>query len=151
MKAARLACAILCVALLRSTGYADQQTRDEPKDKNVEDDAVKTSKPDRGHQMKAGLRKQIANRPVRASSSTSIRSRALERSSPAGGLHETETASASHGAPEFVRPRATVRGPTSLLSDTRHRGLNPAVISGSANPLKRNTAVIDGRQIHRQP
>jgi hypothetical protein len=54
-----------------------------------------------------------------------------------------------------VRPTSAVRAPvTSLnpsLNTVRHRGPNPAVVTGSANSSRRNTGVINGTVMNRRP
>lgn len=43
-------------------------------------------------------------------------------------------------------------GPTApVRNNVRHRGENPAVISGSANSVVRNTGAINGTSVHRRP
>lgn len=54
------------------------------------------------------------------------------------------------GRPPARSPRPV--GPAAApLSNVRHRSSNPAVITGSAGPGKRNTGAINGNQVHRRP
>ncbi len=50
-----------------------------------------------------------------------------------------------------VRPPSAVRPTMLSLNTVRHRGPNPAVVGGSANSNRRNTAAIDGTRMHRKP
>lgn len=49
-----------------------------------------------------------------------------------------------------IRPKRAARTALPRLSDVRHRGPNPAVISGSVSLRNRNTGVIDGTKVHRR-
>ena len=150
MKTAHFGSVILCVALICSMGYANQSSGDKP-DQNAASAPAKTPRRDFAGDAKSNIRKPLAKRPARGSFSTSIRPRPLGRSSPSAKaeLHQNETA----GRSGPVRHLPAVRSSASfaLSSNTRHRSLNSAVISGSGDPLKRNTVAIDGRQVHRQP
>jgi hypothetical protein len=54
-----------------------------------------------------------------------------------------------------VRPTSAVRAPVASLNPSlntvRHRGPNPAVVSGSANSLSRTTGAINGTRMNRKP
>ena len=64
-----------------------------------------------------------------------------------GGSIQNETV---NSAPSVRRPNA-IR-PTMLSFNTvRHRGPNPAVVGGTANPACRNTGTINGTRMNRKP
>jgi hypothetical protein len=67
------------------------------------------------------------------------------------GLIQNETASNAMpvGPPGTVRPTAVTLNPS--FNNVRHRGPNPAVVSGSANSASRNTGAINGTRMHRKP
>jgi hypothetical protein len=54
-----------------------------------------------------------------------------------------------------VRPTSAVRAPVTSLNPSlncvRHRGPNPAVVTGSANSNRRNAGAINGTLMHRRP
>ena len=50
-----------------------------------------------------------------------------------------------------VRTPNVVRSTAPSFNNVRHRSPNPAVVGGSANSLRSNTAAINGDRIHRRP
>lgn len=66
----------------------------------------------------------------------------------ARGVSNQRLVSGKHPAVPAPGPTRTVAPP---LSNVRHRGVNPPVITGSADPGRRNAAAIDGRQVARRP
>jgi hypothetical protein len=86
----------------------------------------------------------------------SLRQPALARSGGAakGGLMQNETT--NRGLPvrlTSVRPSVASLGSSlnPLPDNVRHRGPNPAVVSGAANSGNRNTGAINGTGMHRRP
>lgn len=51
----------------------------------------------------------------------------------------------------LARPSTPVRSLPSSLHNVRRRGSNPAVISGSVSPARRNNGMIDGTRMKRRP
>jgi hypothetical protein len=84
------------------------------------------------------------------------------QSAPATSFNPHPT---SHSGPAAVKaktlPRAatvdnslatrTTAVPRQSLNNVRHRGVNPAVITGTPASLTRKTGAIDGARMHRRP
>lgn len=64
-----------------------------------------------------------------------------------GGL--SQQSRVNSGSP-IQRPNA-IRPTVPLLNNARHRGANPAIVSGTANSGGRNTGAINGTGVHRKP
>jgi len=132
---------LACAALLCGTAYADQGASN----KRPEQTGHAARKPQRS---RLGT-PQLMKRP-----------RAPFQNAPHVSGHRLP----KHAAPlaaATTRGLASVREQPALntephfrdgaLDNVRHRSPNPAVIGGSAEPGKMNTAAIDGSQVHRRP
>jgi hypothetical protein len=64
-----------------------------------------------------------------------------------GGLIRNQTV----GKVSPVRQPGVARPAVSSLSAVRHRGSNPAVVTGSLNAGARKTGTIDGTRVYRRP
>jgi hypothetical protein len=141
MKAPGLIVLFTCVILIPGGGDADEK-----RDQINEHPPLNT--PRSGHKALAEAKppKQLA-KP--ASHLPSAIARNPGRGS-AGSFSTVKGAAIQNPMAGRSRPRPP-NAAAPLLSSVRHRSPNPAVISGTANLITKNTGAIDGRQMHRRP
>jgi hypothetical protein len=136
---------VSCAALMQETSYAASPQH--ASDKNHTRSRVDLTAAHRPKQTPASQKRPLPR------NTASLPQPALARQgggAAAGGLIQNETS--DHGLSvrrASVPPSVASLNP--LPSNSRHRGPNPAVVRGWANPRNSNTAAINGTGMHRRP
>jgi hypothetical protein len=151
MKVPRLLFLLLtvsCAALMQERSYAASPQH--VSDKNHPYSRVSVAATNRSKQLPTGRKLPLPRNAARS------RQPALARSvGPAKGqLIQHETIGRTPPVRSTsIRPRAASLNASlnPLPNNVRHRGLNPAVVGGSANSGKSSTGAINGTGMHRRP
>ena len=140
------------VAMLAGAAWLSGASGRPPSDRaggQAGDDRLRTAPSRRGDPARAGIPERPPRRSPRAPSqgaTNPIQGSGVP--TPAG--RGASIPNQAVGSGTQVQARGPSGRPATPLGNIRHRGPNPAVVAGPADPGKRNAGTIAGNQVHRR-